>query len=352
MSTIITRAGKGSPLTNNEMDANLTNLNTTKLETTGGTITGNVDFVSINSGQLAGFRNRITNGSMRIMQRGISFPNANGYTADRWFVNRFGGATGVAVTQGTGVFGDARAALRLQRDVGTSGTQTSSVYQPVAIADSIGLAGKAITVSLQVGTSNITSTTGHSITLYYQTTLTDQGVAGTWTSVASVPFTLTTNTAYQLKSATFSLPATATQVMIEIKFAYTGVAPADESFYITEVQLETGAAATPFEQRFVSTELALCQWYYRTQQSSSVGWCTTATKTMVAAPFPRMRITPTVALVSGTVEYGPGGSQAASSFDVPTVSADSFTVGVNVAGGLTINAGSLVRFTATLSADL
>lgn len=32
MSTIVTRAGKGSPLTNNEMDSNLTNLNTDKLE--------------------------------------------------------------------------------------------------------------------------------------------------------------------------------------------------------------------------------------------------------------------------------------------------------------------------------
>lgn len=33
MTTIITRAGKGSPLTNNEMDSNLTNLNTDKIET-------------------------------------------------------------------------------------------------------------------------------------------------------------------------------------------------------------------------------------------------------------------------------------------------------------------------------
>jgi len=32
MSTITTRASKGSPLTNNEMDANLENLNTDKAE--------------------------------------------------------------------------------------------------------------------------------------------------------------------------------------------------------------------------------------------------------------------------------------------------------------------------------
>ena len=34
MTTIVTRAGKGSPLTNTEMDTNLTNLNTAKIENT------------------------------------------------------------------------------------------------------------------------------------------------------------------------------------------------------------------------------------------------------------------------------------------------------------------------------
>lgn len=37
MTTIITRAGKGSPLTNNEMDTNLINLNTYKAEKTSST---------------------------------------------------------------------------------------------------------------------------------------------------------------------------------------------------------------------------------------------------------------------------------------------------------------------------
>jgi hypothetical protein len=40
MSTIVTRAGKGSALTWTEGDNNITNLNTDKLESTGGTITG------------------------------------------------------------------------------------------------------------------------------------------------------------------------------------------------------------------------------------------------------------------------------------------------------------------------
>ena len=40
MSTIVTRAGKGSPLTHVEVDANFTNLNTDKVEKTSADITG------------------------------------------------------------------------------------------------------------------------------------------------------------------------------------------------------------------------------------------------------------------------------------------------------------------------
>ena len=44
MATLVTRSGKGSPLTHAEVDANFTNLNTDKLELSGGTMTGNLSF--------------------------------------------------------------------------------------------------------------------------------------------------------------------------------------------------------------------------------------------------------------------------------------------------------------------
>jgi hypothetical protein len=44
MADLTTRAGKGSPLTNDEVDANFTNLNTDKLETAGGAVTGDITF--------------------------------------------------------------------------------------------------------------------------------------------------------------------------------------------------------------------------------------------------------------------------------------------------------------------
>lgn len=52
MSTIVTRAGKGSPLSNTEVDANFTNLNDDKLEKSGGTMTGNLTLVGNPSSDL------------------------------------------------------------------------------------------------------------------------------------------------------------------------------------------------------------------------------------------------------------------------------------------------------------
>ena len=73
MSTIVTRAGKGSPLTNTELDSNFTNLNTDKLELSGGTLTGNLslgDNVKLQLGNQ-------TNGDLQIYHDG-----SNSYIAE------------------------------------------------------------------------------------------------------------------------------------------------------------------------------------------------------------------------------------------------------------------------------
>ena len=50
MTTITTRAGKGAELTYQELDDNFTNLNTDKLELTGGTLDGNITFATVDQG--------------------------------------------------------------------------------------------------------------------------------------------------------------------------------------------------------------------------------------------------------------------------------------------------------------
>jgi hypothetical protein len=44
MATITTRSGKGSALTHTELDNNFSNLNSDKVEASGDTITGNLNF--------------------------------------------------------------------------------------------------------------------------------------------------------------------------------------------------------------------------------------------------------------------------------------------------------------------
>ena len=52
MTTIVTRAGKGSPLTNNEVDTNFTNLNTAKVEGPGASVDGEIALYDSTSGAL------------------------------------------------------------------------------------------------------------------------------------------------------------------------------------------------------------------------------------------------------------------------------------------------------------
>ena len=74
MATIVTRSGKGSPLTNNEVDANFTNLNTDKLEVGGGTLTG---ALTISSGGLTVGGNSSISGNLDVVGQISSFNNSS-----------------------------------------------------------------------------------------------------------------------------------------------------------------------------------------------------------------------------------------------------------------------------------
>ena len=94
MSTIVTRAGKGSPLTHNEVDANFTNLNTDKVEKTSAAITG-------------GTINGTTIGATTTASGKFSTLEATGTstlgTASSQYIQAEGGATAVLLSaQGSG----------------------------------------------------------------------------------------------------------------------------------------------------------------------------------------------------------------------------------------------------------
>lgn len=109
------------------------------------------------------------------------------------------------------------------------------------------------------------------------------------------------------------------------------------TFYITGVQLEEGTAASPFENRLITTELQLCQRYYWKSQASSaangnfgMGIANTSTNVdRVIFPLPvTMRATPTVSYSNLRAYDGQVASAVTAiptNFSTPSIGSCSFT---------------------------
>lgn len=242
-------------------------------------------------------RNKIINGAMMIDQRNAGAAvtvNATGYTLDRW----------LAITAQSGKYS-------VQQNAG-------SVSPPSGFANYIGVtslsayssgAGDAFLLNHYVeglnsydfgwGTSGAVSAT---LSFWVRSSLT-----GTFSlSVCNEPANSTYITNYTINSAntweykTITIPAqtagswnTNNTVGVQIRFdlgsgsnsngtagswitsnllrtsgSQSVVGTNGATFYITGVQLEKGASATPFENRLYGTELALCQRYFQKIPSS------------------------------------------------------------------------------------
>lgn len=319
---LVTRAGKGAPLTFTEMDANLTGLasgsnmtapvnlpgpvTVTGNETVTGTLTtngisntgnisttGDISGASFNSGPLA-FRNRIINGDMRIDQRNngavqTSLASGSVYTVDRWFY----------LASQSGKFSAQQNAGAVTPPIGYSnyeGLTSTSAYTVLA-GDSFNLiqriegqnlsdlawgtaSAKTVTLSFWVY-SSLTGTFGGAInnngsTRSYPFSYSIP-VANTWTFISIIIPGDTTGTwtlsgtslglgvAFGLGvGTTFSGPAGTWAGInyISATGAVSVVSTSGATFYITGVQLERSSVATPFEIRPIGYELLLCQRYY------------------------------------------------------------------------------------------
>lgn len=307
-------------------------------------------------------KNLIINGSCAVWQRGTSLTaqtTTNFYTPDRYGGNRAGDVTGQDVTQYTVTSADRTASGRVLSKFGikwqrTSGNaSTAGMYQYYALesVDSISVAGKTITLSLEAKAG----------ANYSGGTLTLQVNYGTGTDQRNYSFTGRTNstatnanltTSMQRFSNTFAIPTTATEVGFQLIWTPTGTAGADDSVYFTNVQLEVGSVPTDFEFRHYETELALCQrYYYRVFPNvnaaalTSGGWVSSTTNGIMVntSPIP-MRIPPTTLEQSGTatdyrVIFGTTTTVCSS---VPTFNActvNTFLTNFIVASGLTVGQG-------------
>jgi hypothetical protein len=240
-----------------------------------------------------GFRNKIINGDFQIWQGGTSFTNptnaSTSFCADDWQYNRTSYTSGITASKQTV---NGLPALKVQRTAGDTSTANlylSKSFESIEIAK---FAGKTVTLSLKIQKGGNFSSTSNLLGIVSQygtgveSSILTAGFTGGGT-IYNTPITLNAaQTLYQLQIA---VPASATQFGTYFTYTPTGTAGADDSFTITDVQLEEGSVATPFERKPYSIELSLCQRYYQTY-TVFVSQSSTSKTT-----FPiNMRTTPTI----------------------------------------------------------
>jgi hypothetical protein len=152
------------------------------------------------------------------------------------------------------------------------------------------LAGKK--VSLSVSTR---ATVGGTLTwqLKYANTRDTHGSLGTPTTTLIATGTWTISNTMQRYEAQVNIPVAAV-TGLQLSFSLAGVTSGD--WDITEVQLEEGPAATPFEHLPIAVDLQLCQRYFSWLPMnilSTTSFPNTAHEAVVLYPV-EMRVRPTV----------------------------------------------------------
>jgi hypothetical protein len=262
------------------------------LPTAGGTMTGNLNVVSLNGGPIAGTRNRIINGDMRIDQRNagaaVTLAAGDAYIIDRWNgqEDTDGGMTAQRSTTAPTGFTNSLLLTTTTADASLGATQSAWIRQHVEGLNVDDLAwgtanAKTITLSFWVR-SSLTGTFG--------------GSATNSSVNRSYPFTFAISSANTFEYKTITIPGDTTGTWLTdtgrgitifwglgVGSTYSGTASAwagaayfsatgatsvigtnGATFYLTGVQLESGTVATPFERRSFGAELALCQRYFET----------------------------------------------------------------------------------------
>ena len=246
-----------------------------------------VQVANLNGGPLAGFRNRIINGNFDFWQRGTSTTTTgNTYLADRW-MSAF--STGGTVSQETSSLPTgSRYAWKFVASASNSFLQMG---QQIEYGNCIDFQNTTVTISFMARA--VTATAGSTALIFRTRTI--AGVDGvcifTGTDVNSA---LTLTTSWTRYTVTRTLPATFGSLSLE--FVLSSHVSGD-GIMLAQVQIEPGPVATPFEQRPIGAELALCQRYCcRTMlhaQSASAG----SMVTPVYFPV-EMRATPTTTNIS------------------------------------------------------
>jgi len=217
----------------------------------GGTVvaTGDVQMTSLNSGQLAGFRNQLINGDLRIWQRGTTSYAAGGSnflysSADRWGLFSDTSGNSMARSGTTPANGEFRYSISLD-------PAASSMGQHVEIIGANPYrSGTTWTVSVY---------SNQPLEFFCREQLSGTSVVG-WTAMTASTTADANGFIRYTHTFTFAhdVDTTATGYL-EVLFRVPGTTIAR----MTGFQLEPGSVATPFEHRPTGIEQTLCERYFQ-----------------------------------------------------------------------------------------
>jgi hypothetical protein len=242
-----------------------------------GTVAG-LQISSLNGGAIA-LRNKIINGNMGIFQRGTTAVTAGGGygPADRWFSNSNGNT--FSTSQGSFVSGDTlydTGGAQYFTTIAVTSVANPANYSLFAqkIEDVRILAGQIVTVSFWAKAASGTPSIGLNLEQIF-------GSGGSPSSdVTGVGQSQAITTTWAQYTKTFTVASingktigtTANTSFTNLVFwldagsnfnSRSGtIGQASKTVSIAQVQLEVGPVATPFEQRPIGMELALCQRYF------------------------------------------------------------------------------------------
>lgn len=279
-----------------------------------GTFTDAVTVPSLNGGPLAGFRNRIINGNFDIWQNGTTF-TGNEYGADQWFHGRVGSTHTVSrqvFTPGqTAVPGEPEFYCRTVV-AAVAGAGNYSIQQQ-RIEDVRAFAGQQTTWRFWAK-----ATTTKTIAVeFVQHFGTGGSPSADVLGIGVAKFSI--GTSWQSIPVTVTLPSISGKTLGTDGNDYLGftiwfdagsnfnartanLGQQNGTFDISQVQGEPGPIATPFEQRPVRVELALCQRYRHNGNIYGWGYAGSAGAVRIGVSyFPvEMRATPTITFPSAT----------------------------------------------------
>lgn len=226
----------------------------------------------INAYLMRGNRNAIINGDMRINQRGLTSISDDAFCVDRWNILS-DGAT-ITIAQSSVAPSDGKYSLSM---VSGTANKKFGVAQYIENLNCVGMFGQMVTLSFKAKVSNATnlanikagilswSSTVDSLTSDFVSSWGASGTTPTlvsnWT-LENTPSNLgvtTSWTTYRVQGVIDTVNAANVAVFI---WSDGTANTTSDTLYVTDVQLEIGAIASPFERRTMADELVRCQRYY------------------------------------------------------------------------------------------